>query len=169
MSPSNQLPSNQVLLFALDDQSFALELSQVHRVVRAIEVTPLPQAPVVILGVVNIQGDLFSVVNLRRRFRLPEREITPSDQFILVTKLSSQPVSAAPSARKLALVVDTVTGITELDGARVVEREEIVPKLEHVQGVAKVGDDLILIHDLQRCLSLQEESQLDEALAKMGS
>jgi purine-binding chemotaxis protein CheW len=161
MNPSNQLPSNQFVLFALDDKSFALELGTVHRVVRAVEVTPLPQSPVVILGVVNIQGDLFSVVNLRHRFRLPEREITPSDQFVLVTK--------STSSRKLALVVDAVTGIIELDTAHIVDKEEIVPGLEYMQGVAKVGDDLILIHNLERCLSLQEENQLNEALAKMES
>lgn len=163
-------PSNQLVVFALDEQSFALELNRVHRVVRAIEVTPLPHAPTIILGVVNVQGELFAVVNLRHRFHLPEREISPSDQFILVTITTPRLASSqATSTRKLALVVDGVTGIMDVETASVIRGEEVVPELEHVQGIAKLADDLIFIHNLERCLSLQEEQMLDNALAEMAT
>jgi purine-binding chemotaxis protein CheW len=99
----------QLLIFTLDGYSFALELTAVHRVVRAFEVTPLPNAPTVILGVINVQGELAAVVNLRRRFRLPVRGMSSSDQFILVN------MTTAATTRSLALVVDAITGIIEVE------------------------------------------------------
>ena len=65
----------QIVVFALDDRRIALPLAAVERVVRAVEVTPLPKAPAVVLGAVNVQGNLVPVFHLRRRFRMPEREI----------------------------------------------------------------------------------------------
>lgn len=156
-------PSIQLVVFILDGQSFALELAKVHRVVRAFEVTPLPHAPAVILGVVNVQGELSAVVNLRHRFRLPEREISPSDQFILVNMITQE------GKRRVALVVDAVTGIVTVEKESIVVGEEIVPDLEYVQGIAKLADDLILIHNLERCLSLNEERMLQDAFAKMSN
>jgi purine-binding chemotaxis protein CheW len=173
------IPLIQLVLFTLDGQTFALELASVYRVVRALEVTPLPNAPAVILGVVNVQGEIASVVSLRHRFRLPKREITPSDQFILVSSTTSadlpipgptQSATQSPAnTRTLALVVDSVAGIITVQKESIAVGEEIVPSLEYVQGVAKLADGLILIHNLERCLSLHEEQMLDNALAGMGN
>ena len=173
-------PSSQLVAFTLDGQSFALDLGTVRRVVRAMEVTPLPNAPDIILGVINIRGELVSVIDLRRRFHMPTREIRPSDQFILVSMpaSSSAPPTVPmtdtttrtkPLTRNLALVVDEVTGILDVSQENLVVKAEIVADLEYVQGVAKVQDDLILIHDLARCLSLHEARLLDDALAEMDT
>jgi purine-binding chemotaxis protein CheW len=169
----NMSPLIQLVLFTLDGWSFALELGVVQRVVRAFEVTPLPNAPTVILGVINVQGELSAVVNLRHRFRLPEREIAPSDQFILVNMASPTPaptpalLSAPASTRRVALVVDAVTGVIDVEKESIVVGNEIVGDLEYVQGIAKLAGELILIHNLAKCLSLDEEKTLSEALDKM--
>ncbi len=75
--------SDQYVVFGLDEHSFALRLSAVVRVVRAVEVTPLPRAPEIVLGVINVQGRITPVFDVRKRFRLPAREISLSDQFII--------------------------------------------------------------------------------------
>ena len=66
-------PANHIVVFALDEQRYALHLLAVERVVRAVEVTALPEAPEIVLGVVNVKGRIVPVINVRRRFRLPER------------------------------------------------------------------------------------------------
>jgi purine-binding chemotaxis protein CheW len=154
------IPSIQLVVFTLEGATFALELAKVHRVVRAMEVTSLPHAPEVVLGVVNIQGELLAAVNLRRRFRLPEREITPSDQFIIVN------MTVDGATRKVVLVVDGVSGMMTAEQESIVIGGEIVAGMEYVQGIAKIAGDLILIHDLNRCLSLHEEKLLQGALAE---
>lgn len=58
----------------LDGQRYALSLAQVERVIRAVEITPLPQAPEIITGVINVRGRVIPVVDIRKRFRLPVRE-----------------------------------------------------------------------------------------------
>jgi purine-binding chemotaxis protein CheW len=159
-------PLIQLVIFTLEGQSYALELAGVHRVVHAVEVTPLPHAPDVVLGVINVQGDLMAVVNLRHLFRLPEREISLSDQLII----ADMPVrgSERRTTRRVALLVDTVTGVNLIEEQSIIAAKEVVSGLEYVQGIAKVADDLILIHDLERCLSLYEERMLDDALNKMS-
>ncbi|MBI4530070.1 MAG: chemotaxis protein CheW, partial [Candidatus Latescibacteria bacterium] len=75
--------SHQLVVFTLDEQRYALHLSAVERVVCSVEVTPLPKAPEVVLGVINVQGQVLPVVNIRKRFQLPERGITLTDHFIV--------------------------------------------------------------------------------------
>ena len=95
------------LLFALDTPSYALPLSVVERVVRAVEVLPLPRAPQVVLGVVDVAGRIVPVVDIRALFRLPARELDIGDHFII----------ARTPLRVVALVVDRVIGIRELPAA----------------------------------------------------
>ena len=145
--------SNQLVVFALDDQRYALHLSAVDRVVPMVRVTPLPKAPDIVIGVVNVQGRVIPVINMRRRFRLPEREAALTDRLIV----------AHTARRPVALTADAVAGVLEYPGQDIVAAEGVLPGVEHVEGIAKLKDGLILIHDLDRFLSLEEEQSLDRA------
>ena len=147
--------SSHLVSLTLEEQRYALPLSQVERVLRALEITPLPRAPEIIMGVINVRGKVIPVVNVRRRFQLPEREISLSDQIII----------SRTSRRQVALVVDEVCGVIEVLEHTVLDAEKILPHMEYVKGVVKLKDGMILIHDLDRFLSLEEESNLTEALA----
>lgn len=70
----------QPVTFDLDDHHYALPLTAVERVIRAIEITPLPKAPLIVRGIVNVEGRIVPVVSVRKRFRLPNREIEPRDR-----------------------------------------------------------------------------------------
>jgi purine-binding chemotaxis protein CheW len=72
--------AGDLILFSLDERRFALPLRSVERVVRAVDITPLPDAPQMVLGVIDVQGEIVSVINLRRRCRMPERELQLTDQ-----------------------------------------------------------------------------------------
>lgn len=145
---------NRLVIFILDGQRYALYLSAVERVVRAVEVTPLPKAPDIVCGIVNVQGRVIPVFNLRRRFHLPEREIAPSDQLII----------AHARRRPVALAADAVSGVLEYSERLAVSAEDILPGAEHLEGVVKLEEGLVLIHDLERFLSLDEEAALERAL-----
>lgn len=142
-----------LVVFTLDGQ-YALHLHNVERVVRAAEVTPLPRSPNIVLGVINAQGSILPVVNVRRRFRLMEREMEPTDRLII----------AKTSLRRVALLVDSVTGVIERAKDDVVPADAIVPRTEYIEGVTKFNEDILLIHDLDSFLSLDEERALDNAL-----
>jgi purine-binding chemotaxis protein CheW len=144
------------VVFTLDRERYALPVRSVQRIARMVEVTPLPKAPEIVLGVVNLQGRIIPVMNLRRRFGLPERETSLSDQLVF----------AHTSTRDVALVVDSVTGVIERPANQITEVEKIVPGTEYVEGVAELDDGILLIHDLDGLLSLDEESRLADLLTR---
>jgi purine-binding chemotaxis protein CheW len=150
----SQEKQTQLVLFALDEQRFALALSSIERAVRVVDVTPLPKAPSTVLGIVNVRGDVVPVYDLRRRFGLAERDINLADQLII----------ARTSRQKVALLVDSVNGVLEVSEEAIASAEKILPEMEYVRGVVKLPDGLVLIHDLDRFLSPEEERILDQAL-----
>ncbi|MEO9061583.1 MAG: chemotaxis protein CheW [Nitrosospira sp.] len=146
--------TDQYIVFILDTQRYALHLTVVDRVVRMVHVTPLPHAPDVVLGVVNLEGQVIPVMNVRQRFNLPVREIALTDRLIF----------AHTARRSVALVADTVTEVAEWSAESLIPAEEILPEVKYLEGVIKFRDGLILIHDLDKFLSLEEEHSLDLAL-----
>lgn len=154
---------SQLVVFTLDEQRYALHLTAVERIVRVVEITPLPKAPEVVLGVVNVHGQIIPVVNIRKRFRLLEREIALSNQLII----------ANTSRRSVALLVDEVSGVFEISEQEIIKAEKILPDMDYVKGVIKLEDGMILIHDLNTFLSIEEAKALDDAMkteiGKQGS
>lgn len=145
----------EYVVLCFDALRIALPLSGVERVIHAVYVTPLPGAPAIVSGVVNVQGRVIPVVNMRRRFRLPAREMALTDRLVI----------AHTAQRAVALVADSVSGVLEHAEPDCVDAETILPGLEYVDGVVKLDDGLILIHDLDRFLSLDEADALDRAMA----
>ncbi|MEW6160517.1 MAG: chemotaxis protein CheW [Verrucomicrobiota bacterium] len=143
-----------LVLFALEEQRYGLRLSSVERVLRVVEVTPLPKAPASILGVINVHGSVLPVFNPRNRFQLPLRPVRLNDQLIL----------ARTNRRRAALLVDEVLGILEHPAGAMISSEVVLPRLEYVEGVVKFWDGLIFIHNLDSFLSLDEENVLERAL-----
>lgn len=152
--PGVMTTPDPLLAFALDALRFALPLANVERVIHAVAITPLPNAPEVILGVINLGGRLVPVANIRQRFRLPARNMALSDHLVI----------ARTARRPLALVVDAVHGVMPGSAQDDMTLEELVPGLEYVSGIAKTPDGLVLIHDLDRFIALDEEAALQQAM-----
>jgi purine-binding chemotaxis protein CheW len=152
---SQPLPqTDSLVVFTLESQRYALRLAAVERVVRMVEITLAPKAPESVLGVINMQGQIIPVLNLRQRFGLPEHDPCLSDHLVM-----------AHTARRLvALAVDAVTGVIKCSAAEVTAADTILPGLMYVQGIIRLADGLVFIHDLDTFLSLQEEHALDETM-----
>ena len=146
--------ADSLIVFTLDNQRYALPMQAADRVVRIVAISSLPKAPDIVLGVVNIQGRVIPVVNMRRRFSLPEREFALSDQLLV----------AHTATRPVALIADEVLDVMKSTARNLVSAEKILPATEYVAGVVKLEDGLIFIHDLDRFLSLEEGAVLDSAL-----
>lgn len=149
-------PESRLVIFVLDDQRYALYLSAVERVIPAVAITRLPHAPDIVLGVINVQGHIIPVMNVRNRFGLPVHALNHNDQFII----------ARTSKRPVAMIVDKVHAVTEYSEDALVPADTILPGIEYVEGVAKLEDGIVLIHDLDKFLSLEEQHSLDQALTQ---
>lgn len=145
---------SQLVVFTLEEQRYALRLTAVERIVPVAQITALPRAPDIVHGVVNFQGRVIAVVDVRRRFGLPPRELELSDHLIV----------AHSSRRVLALLVEGVEGVIDCLPMQVVSGDTIVANNEYVHGVLKLEEGLILIHDLDSFLSPMEDRTLAEAL-----
>ncbi|MFA7405015.1 MAG: chemotaxis protein CheW [Pelobacteraceae bacterium] len=143
---------DQIVIFTLDEQRYGIPLGVVERVVRTVEITPLPGGPGFIHGVINVQGKILPVLDLRRRFGLPERPVELSDQLIIIRC----------AARSFALMTDTSCEVRECTEQMRTEAAEILPDLPFLAGVIKLPDGLILLQDPEILLSPGETRTFDE-------
>jgi purine-binding chemotaxis protein CheW len=127
-----------LMIVGLDDRQYALPLSAVERVVRLVEITPLPEAPASVLGVINVQGQIVPTLSLRRCLHLPERALRLSDQLII----------ACIGQRTVALVADAVLDIVEPPEGAVTSAPAVLSAIERVDGVVKLADVLVPILSL---------------------
>jgi len=147
--------ADQYLIFILDQKRFALGLSGVDKVIRAVELNPLPENQDLLLGLINMQGRIIPILNIRKHFYLPSREIDVSDRIII----------SHISGLKLAFVVDAVEGVVEITKKQVDKAKKIFPKLENfIEGVGKLKDDTVLIYNIDNFLSDQDKDQLKNAV-----
>ncbi len=142
----------QLVIFTLDEQRFGLHLGTVERVFRSVEITTVPNAPEIVMGVINVAGRVIPVINLRRRFSLAAKEVGLDSQFMVV----------GLNSRRVVLVVDKVKGVFTFPGQEVVPLDRIFFDMEYVEGLVQLGDDLIILNDLQLLLSAEEKRFLQQ-------
>ena len=143
-----------LVVFHLGRQRLALPLLSVERVVPAVEVTPLPEAPRGVLGIINVQGQILPVIDIRRRFGAAERELEPNDHFLLVSTVG----------RRIALVAEAVQGVVAPAAEATVLLEDAFPDAEDVVRLVKLEGEPVLICPPEWLLSLDDEAILDAAL-----
>jgi len=155
-SANVSLPAERLeaLLFELAEQRFALPASGVIELLRACALQGLPKAPPLVLGVFNLRSEIVPVLDLRRRFGMPEKALDPGD-FLILTRVAE---------RRVALRVDRLLSIERLEVVPVSEAPNLAPGLEYVSGVAAVADGVVLIADLELFLTPVEGERLSTAL-----
>jgi purine-binding chemotaxis protein CheW len=145
---------NHLLVFIIDEHEYALPYSLVERVVQAVEITPLPNSTEIIDGIINVHAAVIPVINLRKKIGLPDKELELSDKFII----------SRTNKRSIALIVDDIHGIIELDDDSIVSMDKIIPNHKMFQGTVKLKNNLILIYNTDKFLSKGEEADLQEVL-----
>jgi purine-binding chemotaxis protein CheW len=148
------MESDAHLVFGVAGGRFALAVCEARRVVPAMWPRDLPGAPEIVVGAIDLQGRIVPVVDLRVRLGAAARPMRASDCFVI----------ARAGCRDVALWVDEVHGLVELNGQGIVPTTDVLPDLPHVRGLMRGPEGLVLIADLERLLSLEEAAQLDAAM-----
>lgn len=151
----------ELVVFAIDGQRFAIDLYHVERIVRAVEVTRLPGAPATVYGVINVEGRVIPVLDTRRQLGLAERNIEPSDLFIIVTDPTTPEWS-------MAIIGDEVFPVMELPEEDVVLSRRVLAKAGFARGVAKVDGEMILLVAIDKTLSFEDRDKLHSAIQELG-
>jgi purine-binding chemotaxis protein CheW len=151
-------PYLDVVVFEVGGQRYGLPAADVREVVHAVPPVPLPRAPAVVEGVINLRGRVVPVLDVRARFRLPAKAVEHTDHLLV----------AQAGERLVALRVDRTTDLVRLDAADVEDAKGVVPGAEYIAWVAKLPDNVVLIHDLRTFLSRAESEALAEAMPAGG-
>lgn len=143
-----------IITFELNEHRYGLPLADVCEVLALPTIVPLPKAPMIVEGVINLRGTVVPVMDIRRRFGLPAKAPHPADHLLV----------AWARARRVALRVDRVVDLQPVDPSDIDEADAISPRAEYLVGVARQRNGLVLLHDLGSFLADAEESELDMAL-----
>ena len=143
--------------FKIDNQSLAIPLLTVERVLMATEVLEVPESPPVIHGIIDFHGLIIPVINLRHRLKLPLFPIRISDIFIIVET----------SKRKMALVADSANDVIVHVETDLVRAEDVDPGFKS-EGMLRRDDGIVLIYDIEKFLSEQEEAVVQIAIDKLS-
>ena len=141
-------PTAQYVTFRLAEETYAINVMQVQEVLRVSEIAPVPGAPHYVLGIVNLRGNVVTVIDARRRLGLESRE--PDDvSRVVIIEVSNQVVG---------ILVDSVAEVIELAAADI----EPAPNVgndessKYIQGVASRDGELTIVVDLNKLLSDEE-------------
>lgn len=142
----------QLVTFRLEGEVYGINVMQVREVLRVTEIAPVPGAPVYALGIVNLRGNVVTVIDTRRRFGLPPAEMTDSSRIVIIE--SEEEV--------IGILVDGVSEVVELRQSEI----ELAPSVgteessRYIQGVATRREELLIVVDLNRLLSDEEKAGL---------
>jgi purine-binding chemotaxis protein CheW len=145
-------PVMQLVTFRLQDERYGINVMQVQEVLRVSEIAPVPGAPPYVLGIINLRGNVVTVIDTRSRFGLPRTEIGDASRIVII-ECEKQVVG---------ILVDSVAEVVELrmsdiDTAPNVGNEE---SSRYIQGVATRGDDLLIVVDLNKLLTNEEWAEV---------
>jgi purine-binding chemotaxis protein CheW len=145
----------QIVTFRLGDELFAADIFAVERVLRYQAPTPIPNVPDWIAGVLDYRGRVVPVLDLRRRFGMPPREVL-GDTRILVFVASGQWIAA---------IVDAVLEVAAVDPSKLAPPPPLFRGLagEYLRGLVRHGSRLIVYLDVGRLLTSTERLHIDQA------
>ena len=147
-SEENEDSIIQWVTFHLDNEKYGIKVMQVQEVLRMTEIAPVPGAPHYVLGIINLRGNVVTVVDTRRRFGLPDIENDDETRIVIV---ESENNVVGILVDSVAEVVDLK--VSEIESAPNVGNDE---SSKYIQGVSSRDDELLILVDVNKLLSDEE-------------
>lgn len=157
MSEDTSKPKElQLVIFKIGDEEFGVDISQVREIVRLVNITTVPKAPVFVEGVVNLRGQILAVIDLARRLNLKTKPHSEKTRIIVVEIESST----------VGMIVDEVAEVLRLSSEHIDKTPEIIGgdlQQKYLKGVGKLEDRLIILIDLAKIFSYDEVEDIKMA------
>jgi len=145
-------PLLQWVTFRLDDETYGINVMQVQEVLRMSEIAPVPGAPDYILGIINLRGNVVTVIDTRRRFGLSPKEYDDSTRVVII---ETENVI-------VGMLVDSVAEVVNLRASEI----EVAPNVgneessKYIQGVYSKGESILILVDLNKLLNQEEWGEI---------
>jgi purine-binding chemotaxis protein CheW len=142
----------QLVVFDVGEEVYGVDIGMVQEIIRMQAITKVPGAPSFVEGIINLRGKIIPVIDLRRRFRLPAGEAKKSSRIVVVEV--DGPV--------IGMVVDAVSEVLRIPADCIEPPSMIVTGADsdYIRGIAKLEDRLIILLQLERILSDEQEEAL---------
>jgi purine-binding chemotaxis protein CheW len=146
----------QLVSFVIEGEEFGIDILKVQEIIRPVPITRVPNAPAFVEGVINLRGRIVPVIDARRRFGLPAREMD-EDSRIVVVELPG---------RTVGFVMDAVREVIRVERSVIEPPPELAIGIDadYLSGVAKLDDRLLILLDVERVLADEEQAALPDAL-----
>ncbi len=144
---------NQFIIFKLATEEFGVEITKVQEIIKPQAVTKLPQTANFIEGIINLRGDIITIIDLRKRLDFELN--TDSEDRILVVKINGVDVG---------FIVDDASEVIRIDSEKISKSSGGIAgiKNEYIDGIGKLEDRLIILLNLDKLLSTEEKVTLEE-------
>ncbi|GLX77599.1 chemotaxis protein CheW [Thalassotalea insulae] len=144
----------QWVTFQLDSETYGINVMQVQEVLRYTEIAPVPGAPTYVLGIINLRGNVVTVIDTRSRFGLESSEVTDNTRIVIIEA----------EKQVIGILVDSVAEVvylkaSEIDVAPNVGNDE---SAKFIQGVSNRDGELLILVDLNKLLSDEEWDELKQ-------
>mgnify|MGYP006174018831 CR=1 FL=1 len=143
-----------VLAFSVENQRYAVDLTSVCKVLPAVAISPLPDSPAFVAGLVNVHGKLLPVANLRCKFNLPLVDLALQHRFLWVQT----------AERDWLLWVDSVDGVQWCPPEQQTPAAELPQPSTQLSAMVALADGVMLIQDLTALLTAAEQEVLDNVM-----
>lgn len=144
-------PVLQWVTFRLDGETYGVNVMQVQEVLRVTEIAPVPGAPDYVIGIINLRGNVVTVIDSRRRFGLMPKVPDEPSRIIIVEV----------NGNVIGMLVDSVAEVVYLHQSEI----ETAPNVgkddnsHYIQGICSRDDSLLILVDVNRLLSEEEISE----------
>ncbi len=141
-------PVVQWVTFRLENETYGINVMQVQEVLRVTEIAPVPGAPDYVMGIINLRGNVVTVLDTRRRFGLPPKEQDDSTRIVVIE--ADQTV--------VGILVDSVAEVVELNRSAVESSPNVGndESSKFIEGVATHEGELLILVDINKLLSEDE-------------
>jgi len=136
----NELTNKHLVCFRLDKNHYAIPLDYVDRVLRMVAIAKVPDAPEWMMGVIDLQGQVIPVLDLRKRFNLPEQTIHPDNRMIVLHQ----------KERLYAITADEVTQVEEISQMTSNDANDMMDENIPVLNVLRHNAHLIMVLDPEK-------------------
>ena len=146
-------PILQWVTFKLDNETYGINVMRVQEVLRYTEIAPVPGAPSYVLGIINLRGNVVTVIDTRQRFGLSTGEISDNTRIVIIEA----------DKQVVGIMVDSVAEVvylrqSEIETAPNVGNEE---SAKFIQGVCNKNNELLILVELDKMMSEEEWSELE--------
>jgi len=146
------MSNRQLLIFKLNGEDFGVEITNVDQIIPPKEIFKVPNTPDYIEGLLSLRGKVYTIINLRRRFGLLQKEFDESTKIIIVNV----------NAVMVGFIVDEVNEIARVEDENIENTPQTIASLnrKYLSGIAKIGERIIIMLDLNQVLSVAEEAEV---------